>query len=297
MSFPSRFRLSPAVVLGLLMSGAGCGPELNPFDAVGDETTEAAGSGASAGSVSDGGGSGGATARGGAESVPFGGVSTSAGSGGEEAAGRAGADALAGEGGGGASMGGAQGSAGEPSVVVDPDSLCYGKTHVPEPLLSDFEHGPDAWFAYLDDHEVAVGEQHPGAAGTNSAAHFAGGKAAAAGVGIGMFCDDVSGFDGVSFWAKGHGGEHVRFLVAIPATDASPGRGDCNPEKAKCNDHPGLGITLTGEWKLYTVPWSKLEQYGWGTPAQFAGIANSLLWINDGPVESFEFAIDEVKLY
>ena len=50
------------------------------------------------------------------------------------------------------------------------------------------------------------------------------------------------------------------------------------------------------EWKQYTVAWDELEQYGWGEPATFAGIANSLLWINDGPVESFEFAVDEVRL-
>jgi hypothetical protein len=168
---------------------------------------------------------------------------------------------------------------------------------VPAPLVSDFEQGSERWFAYVDAHEVAVGEQHPGAAGSQSAARFAGGEAAAAGIGIGMFCDDVSSFDGVSFWAKGHGGERLRFLVAIPATDATPGRGDCDAQHVECNDHPGVGITLGSEWTHYTVSWSELEQYGWGEPASFAGIANSLLWINDGPVDAFEFAIDEVRLY
>jgi hypothetical protein len=238
-------------------------------------------------------------ARGGVDSVPIGGAGGPSSAGGTPAAGSAGTSAVGGDGEGGGELGGApaSGSAGEPGVVVEPGSSCYGKTHVPESLVSDFEDGPNHWFAYVDDHEVSVGEQHPGADGSESAAQFAGGKAAAAGVGIGMFCDDVSSFHGVGFWAKGRGGEHVRFLVAIPATDATPGRGDCDPEHHKCNDHPGFGITLASEWTLYSVPWSKLEQYGWGEPAHFAGVANSLLWINDGPVESFEFAIDQVRLY
>ncbi len=115
-------------------------------------------------------------------------------------------------------------------------------------------------------------------------------------MGLSLFCDDVSAFDGISFWAKGRGDDHVRFLIAIPATDAKPGRGDCNPDQVKCNDHPGKALILSSDWAEYTVTWDELAQYGWGEPATFAGIANSLLWINDGPVQSFDFSVDDVKL-
>jgi hypothetical protein len=64
----------------------------------------------------------------------------------------------------------------------------------------------------------------------------------------------------------------------------------------KCNDHPGKAFVLESKWKQYTVTWSELKQYGWGEPATFGGVANSLLWINDGPVQSFDFAVDQVRL-
>lgn len=287
MSFLPR---THAFIVVLLLCGVACGPTLDPFATDG---IVAGGSGGNGGNGS-GGSVGSAMAGGGAPLAPIGGAGGPSHTGGITAAGSAGT--AAGEGVGGEGQSGAGGTAGETSVV-DPDSTCYGQTRVPAALVSDFEQGQEHWFAYVDRDEAEVGELHPGADGTNRAARFAGGEAAASGVGIGMFCDDVSSFDGVSFWAKGHGGEHLRFLVAIPATDATPGRGDCDDELVTCNDHPGIGITLESEWKQYSVPWSELEQYGWGEPAQFAGVANSLLWINDGPVAWFEFAIDEVRLY
>lgn len=84
--------------------------------------------------------------------------------------------------------------------------------------------------------------------------------------------------------------------MAIPQTDALPGRGDCNPKTVKCNDHPGKPIVLESTWQQYFVAWSELKQAGWGEPAEFHGVANSLLWTNDGSVQSFDFAVDEVRL-
>jgi hypothetical protein len=96
--------------------------------------------------------------------------------------------------------------------------------------LSDVESGTVDWFAYVDGEDAALEEVSPGADGSASALLFAGGQAFESGVGIGMFCDDVSAFSGVGFWARGRGGEHIRFLAAIPATDATEGRGDCDPD-------------------------------------------------------------------
>ena len=64
----------------------------------------------------------------------------------------------------------------------------------------------------------------------------------------------------------------------------------------KCNDHPGKALELKAGWAQYSVAWYELAQYGWGEPAKFAGVVNSLLWINDGSVDSFDFAIDQVTL-
>ncbi len=284
--------------VGVALLAACGGPSLDPF-AGGTADPPAA-----AGAVSSGGGSaaGAPQAGGGFSANPVGGTVSSAGTsntaGGVESnmSGMGGATA-----GGGGAQGGSSGNTGlggdaGPGVVVPEGSLCRGHTVVPQSLLANCEAGAQGWFAYLDDQVAAVLEARPGAADTQTSMRFKGGSAKSSGVGFGLFCDDVSSYQGVSFWAKGKGGEHMRFLVAIPETDAQPGRGDCNPAAAKCNDHPGKPFVLDSQWKQFTVSWSELKQYGWGSPAEFAGIANSLLWINDGPVENFDFAVDEVRL-
>jgi hypothetical protein len=300
---PTNMRFCSQCGIGLgvswLLLAACGGPALDPFargsslaGGAGDNQTTtgavagvgAAGVGA-AGAVtagSDGGSSslaGAATVAGSAPGSAGGGAENTTGGALPASGGEAGAD----NGGGG-------------GVVVDPNSACFGHTVVPKPLLADAEAGTKGFFAYVESQAATVSLVHPGAFGSAAAIDFHGGKAQSSGMGFGLFCDDVSSFAGVSFWAKGRGGEHLRFLVAIPATDATPGRGDCNPQQVKCNDHPGKALVLTSDWKQYTVTWGELEQYGWGEPATFAGIANSLLWINDGPVDSFDFVVDEVRL-
>jgi hypothetical protein len=205
---------------------------------------------------------------------------------------------------GGMASGGSDGAAGSagsgaalPTAVLAPTSSCYGKLRVPDPVVSDCElNGVKGWFGYVNDTRVVPVALHPGANGTQTAAEFKGQQADISGVGISLFCDDVTRYAGVSFWAKGNGGEHLRFLAAVPGTDAAIGRGDCVPAQMTCNDHPGKPFELAAGWNQYTVRWDELKQIGWGSPASFDGVINSLLWINDGPVMSFDFAIDEVQL-
>jgi hypothetical protein len=142
-----------------------------------------------------------------------------------------------------------------------------------------------------------VQSTQPGAAQTQFAASFSGGKADTSGMFRTQYCSDVSLFDGVSFWAKGQGNAHLRFLAVIPATDPTSGFGDCDSATSLCSDHPGMPFTVGDQWQLYHVAWHDLAQYGWGTPAQFAGVINALLWINDGPVEQFQLSLDQVMLY
>jgi hypothetical protein len=193
-------------------------------------------------------------------------------------------------------MPGASGSDGS-----DMHSACDGKMMEPAALIADFEHGVTGWSSYTGNSGITlfggVTSTQPGAETTAFAASFTGGKADTSGMFHTLYCSDVSQFDGISFWAKGRDGAPVRFLAVIPATDPTAGFGDCDSASAVCSDHPGMPFTLSDQWQAYHVAWSDLAQYGWGTPAKFAGVLNAVLWINDGPVQQFELSIDQVELY
>ena len=177
------------------------------------------------------------------------------------------------------------------------DGVCKGKLVKAPALVEDFEHGVDDWGTYINDQFGAPASTAPGAGQSELAVTFSGGSADVSGLYDDLPCTDVSAFNGISFWAKGRGGDHVRFLAVIPATQPTTEGGDCDEASQVCWDHPGKLFVLTGQWQQYYVAWKDLEQYGWGTPATFGGVLNSLLWINDGPVASFQFSIDQVRLY
>jgi hypothetical protein len=76
---------------------------------------------------------------------------------------------------------------------------------------------------------------------------------------------DSSAYDGITFWARGSG--QIRAAVTIPATTDVMFGGTCN---RVCGDSYGLVVDLTDDWKQYDIPWSALDQAGWGTPATFS---------------------------
>jgi hypothetical protein len=213
----------------------------------------------------------------------------------------------------GGALGHAGGSSGMPPGLPGPmpggsgsdgsgmHSACDGKMTEPPALIADFEQGVTGWSSYTGNSGNtlfgAVTNTQPGAETTAFAATFAGGKAETSGMFHTLYCSDVSKFDGISFWAKGRGGAPARFLAVIPATDPTSGFGDCDTITSVCSDHPGMPFTLSDQWQAYHVAWSDLVQYGWGSPAKFAGVLNAVLWINDGPVQQFELSIDQVELY
>lgn len=202
---------------------------------------------------------------------------------------------------GGAAQGGAAGAAQGGSGGAPPMPVvgiaCQNKLTKPAPSIGDFEQGVTGWGAYINNYIGIVQLSAPGAAQTEHAATFAGTFADQSGLYHELACSDVSGFDGISFWAKGKGGEHIRFLTAIPETQPVADGGDCDVSTKTCWDHPGKLFVLTNQWQRYTVGWSDLAQYGWGSPASFGHVINSLIWINDGYSASFEFSIDQVSLY
>ncbi len=238
--------------------------------------TDSASGGASGGDPSPGGGA-----------VDQGGMSDSAGA--PSAGSAAGGMPAA----GGPSAAGSGGTAGAPSPPAPP-SVCDSKLSVPKALIDDFEDGVAGWSAYIGNDPWHVDSTQPGADNTDHALRFSGGHADTSGFYHLMPCSDVSSFDGIQFWAKGRGGDQIRFLAVIPATDPTDGIGDC---KATCSDHPGLQVTLGNQWELHRIAFSDLKQYGFGTKAAFNSVINAVLWINDGPVPDFDFSIDEVKLY
>ena len=237
-----------------------------------------------------------------ASGVSEGGAGSSAGSAGAVTSHAGSAGSAPSGGAGGASEGGspAAGAASAGAAGSGP-SACAGKTTPPLPLIADFEHGVTGWASYMGEggNTVfgSVQNTQPGAAQTTFAATFSGGAAQTSGMFHTQYCSDVSAFDGISFYAKGKGGDHVRFLAVIPATDPTAVYGDCDSATSVCSDHPGMPFVLSDQWQAYHVAWKDLAQYGWGTKASFAGVLNAVLWINDGPVAGFELSIDQVKLY
>ncbi|HEY3666286.1 MAG TPA: hypothetical protein VGL19_09810 [Polyangiaceae bacterium] len=202
---------------------------------------------------------------------------------------------------GGAAAGGAP-TAGAPAMGgmaggVSPPSACDAKLVVPDALIADFEGGVAGWSGYLGTNPLQLDTVQPGADMTDLALRFKGGKATTSGVFHLMPCSDVSDFDGVQFWAKGRGGDMVRFLAVIPATDPTAVIGDCDPKAGKCSDHPGKLFELGPDWELHQASFAELKQYGWGIKASFNSVINAVLWINDGPVNDFDFSIDEVSFY
>lgn len=98
---------------------------------------------------------------------------------------------------------------------------------------------------------------------------------------------DVSGYQGIQFWAKGDGKQYVVRLVS--------------PEVKDFNFHH-FPFRATAEWTLQRVPWTALTQFKWGKKIPFSG--KSLLQINflnysapgDAP-GSISLFVDEVTFF
>lgn len=102
---------------------------------------------------------------------------------------------------------------------------------------------------------------------------------------------DASHYEGIRFRARGSGAP--RLAVAEPSTTPLEGGGRCTPA-VSCNDYHGVYLSLTNEWVEYRVPFTELNQVGWGTavgpadPSQLFAIhfqmgasRDSDIWIDD----------------
>ena len=188
-------------------------------------------------------------------------------------------------------------------------SICDNNVHeltVDNGFVDDFETNTvfAGWYSFADTAAAnfkKIASEAGGAAATTMAGHVsatgikaptAGGFGAGFGFGLkdaNMTCAGVKAFDGVSFWAKGTSAadNSLRFQVVVAATQAKDDGGDC---VTGCYNHPGKSITLTADWKQYTVKWSELAG-----AVKVDGVILGLNWITTGP--DFDVWIDEATLF
>jgi hypothetical protein len=218
-------------------------------------------------------------------------------------AGASGTGAGATGGGGSAGTSGSGGSAGTSAAP----SICDNNTYelpLAEAFVDDFESATRfaGWYSFADTTTMtAIARAAGGALSTAMGAHFvasgikaptAGGFGAGFGFGMKdgqMRCAGISAFDGVSFWAKGTAGANnaLTFQAVLAVTQAKMDGGDCT---ANCYNHPAKAITLTADWKQYTVLWTELA----GTH-KVSGVILGLNWITPGP--ALDIWVDEVTLF
>ncbi len=150
-----------------------------------------------------------------------------------------------------------------------------------------------------------------GAVATAHAGHYAGAGArtpAAGGFGVGtvyntainpaagVYCDDVSPFTGVSFWAKAAiAGSTISLNFILPQTNMAstndagvPNGGDC---ETNCYDHPRVTFTLTASWAQYAAPFAAAS----GGSASVGTVIQELAWLS--PDANWDFSLDEIAFY
>ncbi len=110
----------------------------------------------------------------------------------------------------------------------------------------------------------------------------------------GIFCADISAFDGISFWAK-TGVSDAVFDVefVLPSTNAVSsdphvGGGDC---VTGCYNHPRKRIALTGTWAQYAIRFADAA----GGSAQVTNVIQEIGWLS--PDSHWDFSLDEITFY
>jgi hypothetical protein len=155
-----------------------------------------------------------------------------------------------------------------------------------------------------------IAQMAGGAVGTAHAGHYAGMGAktpAKGGFGVGLiynnaidvtagiYCVDISAFDGVTFWAKpGTVGSKVNVNFVLPntnakSTDPTVVVGDCT---ANCYNHPYKAITLdSADWKQYSVTFAEAA----GGSAKVKNVSQELGWLS--PDADWDYSLDEIQFY
>ena len=268
-------------------------------------TGGAAGSGGTTGSGGTGGATGGATGGTGGATGGTGGATGGSGGTGGTTGGSAGAS---GTGGTAGSDGGTQ------------PSVCDGKgtraLAAGDAKVDNFEAAAlsPGWSSFNDvmptPHSFKIEQVAGGAVSTAHSGHYAGTGAKTAakggfGVGLiynnaidvntGVYCVDITAFDGVTFWAKpGAVGSKVNVNFVLPntnakSTDPTVGGGDCT---GGCYNHPYKAVTLdSADWKQYSVTFAEAG----GGSAKVQNVIQELGWLSLDT--DWDFSLDEIQFY
>jgi hypothetical protein len=89
---------------------------------------------------------------------------------------------------------------------------------------------------------------------------------------LGRMVYDGSKYSGVRFWARVGAGKNTRHRLQLADGTTDPLGEKCDPASdaavgEKCADHFGMDLVFTTTWLQYEVPFSELDQAGWGKAA------------------------------
>lgn len=214
----------------------------------------------------------------------------------------------------GGSSGDTGGGGGPPSVCDGPGTRPLTAT---DTFIDDFEETAisPGWSSFNDvqptPNAIKIQQVTGGAVTTAHSGKYAGTGAkvtTAGGFGVGtvynvaidpsagIYCIDISSFDGVSFWAKaGKDGSKISVNFVVPATNQAstddqgrPNGGDC---KTKCFNHPHVSVTLTANWAQYTVKFADAA----GGSAKVGSVLQEIAWLS--PDSDWDFSLDEIAFY
>jgi hypothetical protein len=234
----------------------------------------------------------------------------------------------------GTSMAGAGGSTGTAGTSGTAGSggggnetgVCAGKGTRPpsmvEAKVDDFEGAmiSPGWSSFNDvmpmGNSFKIAQVAGGAVGTAHSGHYAGTGAkttAKGGYGVGtvynvaidktagIYCIDISAFDGVTFWAKATtAGSRVNLNFVLPETNAQRDGGDCGGNATGtvgCYMHPYKSVSLTADWAQYSVVFAdaSMGTVPGGGVARVTNRIQELLWITLDA--DWDFSLDEIQFY
>ncbi len=186
-------------------------------------------------------------------------------------------------------------------------------------FIDDFEEAmiSPGWSSFNDvmptPNSFLIMQVPGGAVGTAHAGHYAGMGAitptsmpagygvgtvynAAIDPGAGIYCVDITAYDGVSFWAKaGTAGAKISLNYVLPTTNMAMSNdagvmlgGDC---QTNCYNHPRVTVTLTTEWAQYMAPFAMAT----GGSAKVETVIQELAFLS--PDSNWDFSLDEIAFY
>ncbi len=119
---------------------------------------------------------------------------------------------------------------------------------------------------------------------------------------------DGSEYDGISFWARR--APQSRGIVRVEMSDRfsdgefvdEEGNLYCNPNytddsTAEGCDRFGGFVTVSADWKFFTVPFEEMRQAGWGVSAPYFDVAGLLSLTFLFPAGTWDIWIDDVAFY